>query len=547
MNKVSGLTALPMAVLILLQLAVCAGCSDPGSPGKQEEEPMQTEKIINPLSFDEISETDDLKKFISEVDNADGSHNNEGKEIGTIVSPYFLLKAEDKEVDCYAVRTSLGAHSFAMIDAGAQSFPIKVTLDLLYGAEYVNVLPQKYGVKAETDSTGKATAQIPGFGNYTFVADDKKETALTLIVREAQEFAAPEGYEVIRVEPGDHTQKLGFTAEKQVLYFERGTHYLKYNVEFLDNTQVYLEEGCYIYATMPDRAETPMLDPAWSGKTRWNALFWGKGVENVKIGGRGMIDLSKLDWHARSAIMFESCKDVEVEGVTLNNSPEWTLYFMGCRGIAVRDILLFGYRQNSDGICLADSAEAVVENCFARSGDDLFEVKSMDANCTVAIQNILFRRCNGWPDKARGMGIIYESVRDISDIRFEDCSIGFASAVWQDELGSLVVILGGGATVTDILFEDIELYSNALYPVNVTLYDISAAQVDDIRFKDLDIRGGEPVRVANHSTVGGKIKNLYFDNCSRNGMPVKTYARLGLKLTNMEKADILLNQSGDNG
>ena len=203
MNKVSGLTALPMAVLILLQLAVCAGCSDPGSPGKQEEEPMQTEKIINPLSFDEISETDDLKKFISEVDNADGSHNNEGKEIGTIVSPYFLLKAEDKDVDCYAVRTSLGAHSFAMIDAGAQSFPIEVTLDLLYGAEYVNVLPQKYGVKAETDPTGKATAQIPGFGNYTFVADDKKETALTLIVREAQEFAAPEGYEVIRVEPGE--------------------------------------------------------------------------------------------------------------------------------------------------------------------------------------------------------------------------------------------------------------------------------------------------------------------------------------------------------
>lgn len=175
--------------------------------------------------------------------------------------------------------------------------------------------------------------------------------ALTLIVREAKEFSAPDGYEVVKIESGNHTEKITFTDEKQVLYFERGTHYLKYNVEFKNNTQVYLEEGCYIYATMPDRVEPPMLDPAWSGMTRWNALFWGNGVENVKIGGRGMIDLSKLDWHGRSAIMFDSCKNIEVEGITLNNSPEWTLYFMYSENITVRDIMLFGYRKTVTGIC----------------------------------------------------------------------------------------------------------------------------------------------------------------------------------------------------
>lgn len=544
MNKKYRLTAMPLSLLMAFLFIFCGACtvieSNPDKGG-EEEKPMQAEKVVNPLSFDDISETDDLKKFITEVDNADGSHNNDAKETGTIISPYFLMEAEGKAVDCYAVRTSLGAHSFAMIDVGAQSFPIAVTVDLLYGAEYVNVLPQKYEVAAVTDKTGKATAEIPGYGNYTFVADDNKETALTLIVREAEQYVVPEGYEEIRVEAGNHTEKLTFTAEKQVLYFEKGTHYLKYNIEFKNNTQVYLEEGCYIYATMPDRTETPMLDPAWSGKTRWNALFWGKGVKNVKIYGRGIVDLSKLDWHARSAIMFESCQEVQVEGITLNNSPEWTIYFMGCRDITVREILLFGYRQNSDGICIADGADALVENCFARSGDDLFEVKSMDGNCNIEIENIIFRRCNGWPDKARGMGIIYESVRDITDVRFEDCSIGYASAVWQDELGSLVVILGGGAKVTNIVFEDIEIYSSALYPVNVTLYDIASAQIDGIYFKNLDIRGDKSVRVANNSAVGGTIENLYFEGCMRNGILIEGYARLALKLTDVDKTKIYID------
>ena len=545
MNKIGKWLSLLLCCVAALYFATACVSSEEG--GGNEEEPVITEKVIIPLAFDNMDETEDLQKFISEVDNSDGSHNNEMKETGSVISPYFSMKAEDKNVDCYAVRTALGAHSFAMVDVGAKSFPFEVTIDLLYGAENVNVLPQKYGVTAEIKSDGTATAQIPAYGNYTFVVDDKKEMALTLIVREAKEFSAPDGYEVVKIESGNHTEKITFTDEKQVLYFERGTHYLKYNVEFKNNTQVYLEEGCYIYATMPDRVEPPMLDPAWSGMTRWNALFWGNGVENVKIGGRGMIDLSKLDWHGRSAIMFDSCKNIEVEGITLNNSPEWTLYFMYSENITVRDIMLFGYRQNSDGICIVDGANVLVENCFARSGDDLFEVKSMNGSCNIPIRNIVFRRCNGWPDKARGMGIIYESVRDMTDIHFEECSIGFASATWQDELGSVVVILGGTAKVTDVTFEDIEIYSSALYPINVTLYDIASANVKNIYFKDIDIRGTKSIRVANNSTVGGVIKNLYFDNCMREGKLIKTYAKLGLRLTNVDKTSVFINQLSENG
>lgn len=146
MNKIGKWLSLLLCCVAALYFATACVSSEEG--GGNEEEPVITEKVIIPLAFDNMDETEDLQKFISEVDNSDGSHNNEMKETGSVISPYFSMKAEDKNVDCYAVRTALGAHSFAMVDVGAKSFPFEVTIDLLYGAENVNVLPQKYGVTA---------------------------------------------------------------------------------------------------------------------------------------------------------------------------------------------------------------------------------------------------------------------------------------------------------------------------------------------------------------------------------------------------------------
>ena len=521
-----------------------AGASDseePGASGSQTERPAEEKEII-PLSFEGIGEAEDLDAFISEVDKPDGTHDNDEKETGVILSPYFSLTADGKEVDCYAVRTTYGAHSFAMLDAGADAFPLGFSLSVRCAAEDIGVLPRSYGVGAEY-SSGKAAAEIPGFGNYTFVVDGDKERALTVFVREAEEFVPPEGYAVMRVSPGAHEEKLSFSSEKQVMLFESGVHFLKYNVEFLDDTEVYLERGAYICAVMPDMAEEPAQNPDWAGMTNWNALFYGCGVKNVAVRGRGMVDLSRLDWHARSAVRFDLCDGVEVEGITLNNSPEWTLYCTRSQNISISEILLFGYRQNSDGICLVDCRDGRVENCFARSGDDLFEVKSMYPAHDVPIGNLRFYNCNAWPDKARGIGIIAESQRDMADIRFENCSVGFASASWQDELGALVVYLTDKARIRDVHFENIELHSSALYPVNVTLDEASTAFIEEVYFRNIDIRGSEPVRVANNSEAGGRIGNLYFDGCTRDGVPVKTYAQLCPKLTGVTLDSLLVNRN----
>lgn len=75
----------------ILILCTAGACIPPENQNTDKgETPVVQEKIIKPLSFEDIEETDDLNKFITEVDNSDGSHNNEKKEIGTIVSPILL-------------------------------------------------------------------------------------------------------------------------------------------------------------------------------------------------------------------------------------------------------------------------------------------------------------------------------------------------------------------------------------------------------------------------------------------------------------------------
>ena len=83
--------------------------------------------------------------------------------------------------------------------------------------------------------------------------------------------------------------------------------------------------------------------------------------------------------------------------------------------------MLLGYRQNSDGICVEDSRAVLVRDCFVRTGDDCFEIKSRYGNCTIPIEDITFDNCNAWPDKARGIGIICETRRDVTDIHFINC------------------------------------------------------------------------------------------------------------------------------
>ena len=220
----------------------------------------------------------------------------------------------------------------------------------------------------------------------------------------------------------------------------------------------------------------------------------------------------------------------------MNNSPEWTMFFTQSKNITVNEVMLFGYRQNSDGIAVVDSANAVIKNCFARAGDDLFEVKSMYGACQLKIENIVFENNNAWPDKCRGMGIIYESQRDMSDIHFIGGSVAFAPADWMDDLGALIIFLNDRATLTGISFEGIEVYSSVKYPINVSMNENASAKIKDVTFKDITIYCDTELKIENRSQNGGKIESVRFIDCVRGGAVVNDKAGLKLRIENVDES-----------
>ncbi len=49
------------------------------------------------------------------------------------------------------------------------------------------------------------------------------------------------------------------------------------------------------------------------------------GRKNVKVLGRGTIDFTRFDWHERVGMAFNFSNNIEIRGITLVNSGNWTV------------------------------------------------------------------------------------------------------------------------------------------------------------------------------------------------------------------------------
>lgn len=78
--------------------------------------------------------------------------------------------------------------------------------------------------------------------------------------------------------------------------------------------------------------------------------------------------------------MFQAvnCKNVFIEGVTFQNSPEWCIHPLLCENVMLIDVIVRNpwYSQNGDGLDLESCKHSLVYNCTFDVGDDAICVKS---------------------------------------------------------------------------------------------------------------------------------------------------------------------------
>ncbi|MBI5689740.1 MAG: glycoside hydrolase [Verrucomicrobia bacterium] len=136
------------------------------------------------------------------------------------------------------------------------------------------------------------------------------------------------------------------------------------------------------------------------------ALLAGEDLEQVAIEGGGVIDGNggAFKWKEYLTrpyvIRLVACRDVRVEGVTLQASPMWMQHYLACDRVRLRGLRVFNHvSYNNDGLDLDGCHDVQVSDCVIDSDDDALCLKStLDRACeNITITNcVLSSHCNAF-------------------------------------------------------------------------------------------------------------------------------------------------------
>lgn len=490
------------------------------------------------MKAEEWSSSITLDKVLSRADKNDDLYaSNQGytDTNGIFISPYYTVKIDGISVPAYGTVTYSGEtekgtlHSFSEIYVEKNEY---CTFEIEIASAGLNitkarVIPASLGEDVFV-SEGKVTAILSGYGAHTFIFnDDENNYAYTIFVREEID----EDAEIAAL------REQGYTVHVVDGYM---THSYT-NFHGTPNQVIYLKKGSYVVAdhkfdinSDSDNQSKEETGDDGSLASQHNGLGLNRfpfinvhDTNNIKILGYGAIDLTHLDRGERRGLVFSFTNNIEVRGVKLINSPEWTFITYRCNNVTIKDVDIFGYRQNSDAFAICNSQNVLLDGCFAKTGDDAFCVKTMGGDANAITQGITVQNCYAWATKARAFGIFGETYKNMSDITFKDCYVLKHDALWDE---TKIPAIGIVAEVTDatsaysinnVTFENIEISNNKAAAANVIIFNqVGNLNISDITFKNISYSSNA---VMNHVVTYNStstISNVIFENTTCNGANV---------------------------
>ena len=461
---------------------------------------------------------------------------------GLIISPYYTATVEGTSVPVYAATTYIGTgkgalHSFSeiYIEEGAyDTFELKLTGD----SSYLTIKDAVYMTTDEkvnaTVENGTVKVQLTGYGIYTFLVNSESlEYAYTLFVREQIDDDA----EIKALEDDGYTV---LAYEGYIDFYDTFKVYYS-DITGASKLAVYLKQGAYVVASNKQdiSSASDLYTEADScagigGLTR-HPLVGGSGVNNIKIMGHGVFDFTELDRAERKGFVFSWGSNIEFSGIKIVNAPEWAIQTYRIDGLTIKDVDIFGYRLNADAFDICNTQNATITNCFARSGDDLFAVKTLGGEDAEACYstNITVSDCVAWASKARAFGILGEANLNISDITFKDCAVICHDATWADyeiaAIGIMVTECTQKTTpISDVTFENINIYRNdaADFSCYVTENAGKGATMSNITFKNISYPSNTVTSKVYSTNSGTTFNTFIFENvyCGNVELPGTDYA-----------------------
>ena len=544
---------LALILSLFSALALLAGCGGGGgttnsSSSSAPEVDNTIEATISPVVY-----SDEVIKKVEETTSGNFEDWLDERSVygmasnSVIVSPFHSLKLNGQEVPVYTVRSRRGAHSFAWVDVEKTRRDWHIDVELTTTEAYGKcvVLPESTGVEVAVNNN-VYTCKLYGLDTYsfTFASDAEAKVTdpllapLTLMVTEEKPFKLPTEYETVTVEPGVHGAKeLVFTQEYTAYIIKSGYHEVA-GIKLPSNSLLYLESGAYIKG----------LDQELS-----LAVIGGEGGTNVQIIGRAIVDCGSMSYDGnKHPFWFSRMEDLSVEGLVMVNANTWTMCFLDCTDLTVERNLLLGYRNTSDGIMMSDCVNGVGRYNFVRTGDDGIEFKATGwGRGPNEGYNCVYEYNDCWTDRVSAYGLIWENMRDLSDVTFRNNTVGFAYSGENEYLCPLEIRLGANSNITwkNVLYENIELYyvdCATVITVKVNSSDGGGlggggAIVDAITYKNVSVNATREGCVAFKmhfgANAGGDITNIVVENMNFCGKV--------LTASDKSNSNYFVNEAGD--
>ncbi|KJD34354.1 polygalacturonase [Tamlana nanhaiensis] len=206
------------------------------------------------------------------------------------------------------------------------------------------------------------------------------------------------------------------------IYFPAGD-YLTGALELKSNIVLHVEAGALIKFSTNFDDYLPFTEVRWEGTViqTFKPLLHARDADNITITGRGTIDgqgeawwkeiwriesskekleltkyqkmtqeankdVKTADYYKRTRSylfhrppLFQAfkCSNITIEGVTIQNSPFWTINPAFCDNITVDNVTIFNpYSPNTDGINPTSCKNVHISNCHISVGDDCITIKS---------------------------------------------------------------------------------------------------------------------------------------------------------------------------
>ncbi|GHV36773.1 glycoside hydrolase [Bacteroidia bacterium] len=345
-------------------------------------------------------------------------------------------------------------------------------------------------------------------------------------------------------------------------------------ITLLSNVNLHLEEGAVLKFFTDPQKYLPAVLTAWEGLDCYNLrpLIYAYQQENIAITGTGTLDgqASNDNWWAWKSAKVEGklprqilddwcdanvpiekrilnadnklrppfiqpyqCKNVLIEGVTINRSPFWLIHPLMCEYVIVRGVKMDSNGPNSDGCDPESSKNVLIEDCYFNTGDDCIAIKSGrnddGRRRKKASGNIVIRNCE-MKDGHGGVVIGSEISGDCQNVYVEKCTMD------SENLDRVIRIKSNavrGGVIEGLYVRNIKVGAckEAVLRVEMKYEKVTEGKnrpiVRDIYLENISSKSSQYAIYLDGFKDGGKeISNINLKNCSLRGIQEPSFNKI---------------------